>query len=72
MPGKVFVIGMSVEIRSANGTAAKIPTMDDLNGVISIMNGAGVGSATNLPGAVTTYQTANPTWPVGTKVLEAE
>lgn len=52
--------------------ASALPTMADFNGIVSILNAAGTGSATALPAAVATYQAAHPTWPVGTGVLKAK
>lgn len=63
--------GRSMLVDDGSGAAA-LPTMADFNGIISIMNAAGAGSATNLPLAVSNYQTANPTWPDGTQVLKGK
>lgn len=52
--------------------ATALPTMADFNGIISIMNSAGVGAGTALPAAVSTYQGAHPLWPAGTGVLKAK
>lgn len=62
----------TVEIRSKNGTALKLPTMADFTALVSILNGAGTGSATAIPAAIAAYQSAHPTWPTGTAVLKAE
>lgn len=37
-PGKMFVIGDSVEIRSANGTAIKLPTLADVQAMVNVYN----------------------------------
>lgn len=63
--------GRQMLVDDGSGAAA-LPTMADFNGIISIMNAAGVGSATNLPLAVTNYQAAHPTWPDGTTVLKGK
>lgn len=63
--------GRQVMVDDGSGAVA-IPTMADLNGIISIMNSAGTGSGTALPAAVTAYQSAHPTWPDGTKALKAK
>jgi len=63
--------GRQVLVDDGSGAAA-LPTMADFNGIVSIMNSAGAGAATNLPAAVTAYQTAHPTWPDGTKVIKGK
>jgi phage baseplate assembly protein V len=63
--------GRSVLVDDGGGAAA-IPTMADFNALVSILNGAGTGAATAIPGAISAYQGAHPTWPVGTSVLKAK
>jgi len=71
--GRVYVKSDgTIEIRTHAGVAIKLPTMADFLGLIAILNASGVGAATNVPGAVTTYQAANPTWPVGTTTFKAQ
>ncbi len=70
--GVTLLVDDSVEIRSVSGTAHALPTKADFDGIISIMNSAGTGSATALPAAVASYQSAHPTWPVCTTVLKAQ
>ena len=67
--GVILVLGSNVQIRQPNGTANKIPTMNDLTELVSALAGAGVGSATDVPTAMSTYSSS---YPVGTTVLEAE
>lgn len=63
--------GRSMLVDDGSGAAA-LPTMADFNGIVSIMNSAGAGAGTNLPLAVTNYQTAHPSWPDGTKVFKGK
>lgn len=79
-PGRIFIQGMEVVVRSPNGTANKLPTLEDLQGVVTYLQKqfdtvaghthAGVGAPpTEGLGGVGDGSAPDP---VGTTVLKAE
>lgn len=78
-PGKVFVIGMSVEVRSSSGTAAAVATKADVQAVVDYLKKqfdstsghthSGNGAP---PTEATTGSSGSAPSPTGTTVLKAE
>lgn len=85
VPGKVFVLGIEVQIRSPNGVASKLPTFEDLqnlrdyvsnqfsanNGHVHVVSGAATTTMTTVTSAASA-PTNPPASPVGTIILKAE
>lgn len=67
-PGRKFLVSDA----AGGGGTAPLPTMDDFNGIITIMSTCGAGAATAVPVTLANYQTAHPTWPAGTSVLKSK
>jgi hypothetical protein len=67
-PGRKFLVSDA----AGGAGAAPLPTMADFNGIITIMSTCGAGAATAVPVTLANYQSAHPTWPVGTNVFKGK